>query len=70
MPTREQAKQVTQQVIEARQKLKGQLVIDYVPADYHDDYPKRCMGGWGTTGLNVAPDGQVLPCHARNPYRI
>lgn len=64
MPTRKQAQQVTAQVIEARKTLKGQLVIDYVPADYHDDYPKRCMGGWGTTGLNVAPDGQVLPCHA------
>ena len=22
------------------------------------------MGGWGSTGLNVAPDGRVLPCHA------
>ena len=64
MPTREQAQQVTKQVTEARKDLKGQLVIDDVPADYHDDYPKRCMGGWGTTGLNVAPDGQVLPCHA------
>ena len=64
MPTREQAQQVTKHVIEARKDLKGQLVIDYVPADYHDDYPKRCMGGWGTTGLNVAPNGQVLPCHA------
>ena len=40
------------------------MVIDYVPADYHSDYPKRCMGGWGTTGLNVTPDGTVLPCHA------
>ena len=40
------------------------LVIDYVPADYHSDYPKRCMGGWGSTGLNVTPDGKVLPCHA------
>ncbi|NVO56716.1 pyrroloquinoline quinone biosynthesis protein PqqE [Rhodobacteraceae bacterium B1Z28] len=64
MPTREQAQQVTQHVTEARKALKGTLVIDYVPADYHSDYPKRCMGGWGTTGLNVTPDGQVLPCHA------
>ena len=64
MPTREQAREATRIVLEARDRLKGQLVIDYVPADYHDDYPKRCMGGWGTTGLNVAPDGQVLPCHA------
>ncbi|WP_300035519.1 pyrroloquinoline quinone biosynthesis protein PqqE [uncultured Roseobacter sp.] len=64
MPTRAQAQEATQIVAEARKSLKGTLVIDYVPADYHDDYPKRCMGGWGTSGLNVAPDGQVLPCHA------
>ncbi|WP_170335264.1 pyrroloquinoline quinone biosynthesis protein PqqE [Ruegeria arenilitoris] len=64
MPTREQAQLVTQQVAKARNTLKGTLVIDYVPADYHEDYPKRCMGGWGSSGLNVTPDGQVLPCHA------
>lgn len=64
MPTRAQARQVTAIVAEARARLKGRLVIDYVPADYHEDYPKRCMGGWGSSGLNVAPDGMVLPCHA------
>ena len=51
-------------VKDARTRLKGTLVVDYVPADYHSDFPKRCMGGWGTTGLNVSPDGLVLPCHA------
>ena len=64
MPTRAQAREATRIVAEARAALKGTLVIDYVPADYHEDYPKRCMGGWGSSGLNVAPDGQVLPCHA------
>lgn len=64
MPTREQAEEASRVVTEARKRLKGVLVIDYVPADYHSDYPKRCMGGWGTTGLNVTPDGTVLPCHA------
>ncbi|WP_417605031.1 pyrroloquinoline quinone biosynthesis protein PqqE [Primorskyibacter flagellatus] len=64
MPTHAQAKEATRIVAEARAALKGTLVIDYVPADYHEDYPKRCMGGWGSSGLNVAPDGQVLPCHA------
>ncbi len=64
MPTREQAQEATRIVTEARKRLKGVLVVDYVPADYHSDYPKRCMGGWGSTGLNVAPDGVVLPCHA------
>lgn len=64
MPTRDQAREATRIVTEARARLKGTLVIDYVPADYHEDYPKRCMGGWGTTGLNISPDGVVLPCHA------
>ncbi|SFD83629.1 pyrroloquinoline quinone biosynthesis protein PqqE [Roseivivax sediminis] len=64
MPTMEQAREADRIVTEARARLKGTLVIDYVPADYHSDYPKRCMGGWGSTGLNVAPDGKVLPCHA------
>ncbi|SNR68990.1 pyrroloquinoline quinone biosynthesis protein PqqE [Puniceibacterium sediminis] len=64
MPTREQAREADTIVIEARARLRGKLVIDYVPADYHSDYPKRCMGGWGTTGLNVTPEGKVLPCHA------
>lgn len=64
MPTREQAAEVARLVTEARARLVGTLVIDYVPADYHSDYPKRCMGGWGSTGLNVTPDGTVLPCHA------
>ncbi|WP_146588753.1 pyrroloquinoline quinone biosynthesis protein PqqE [Puniceibacterium confluentis] len=64
MPTREQAREADAIVRDARLRLKGTLVIDYVPADYHSDYPKRCMGGWGTTGLNVTPEGKVLPCHA------
>lgn len=64
MPTKEQAEEASRVVAEARVTHKGRLVLDYVPADYHSDYPKRCMGGWGTTGLNVAPDGEVLPCHA------
>ncbi|MEM1276085.1 MAG: pyrroloquinoline quinone biosynthesis protein PqqE [Pseudomonadota bacterium] len=64
MPTRAQTREATRIVAEARTALKGQLVIDYVPADYHAEFPKACMGGWGTTGLNVTPDGRVLPCHA------
>jgi pyrroloquinoline quinone biosynthesis protein E len=24
---------------------------------------KRCVNGWGSTLLNVAPDGVALPCH-------
>jgi PqqA peptide cyclase len=64
MPTLDQARAASRVVKEARIALKGRLVIDYVPADYHAKYPKPCMGGWASTGLNVAPDGIVLPCHA------
>jgi pyrroloquinoline quinone biosynthesis protein E len=64
MPTRAQAARAREVVLAARERLKGVLVIDYVPADHHAQYPKACMGGWGSTGLNIAPDGTVLPCHA------
>lgn len=66
MPTREQAKRASRIVTEARERLKGVLVIDYVLADHHADYPKPCMGGWASTGLVVVPDGRVMPCHAAN----
>lgn len=64
MPTREQVEATTQLVADARERLEGKLVIDYVPADYYATYPKACMGGWGRIGINVDPTGLVLPCHA------
>ncbi len=64
LPSRAQAEAATRTVAAARERLKGVLVIDYVPADYHAEFPKACMGGWGSSGLNVDPTGLVLPCHA------
>ncbi len=32
--------------------------------DYFEDRPKKCMNGWGTTFLGIAPDGVALPCHS------
>ncbi|TCP80696.1 MULTISPECIES: pyrroloquinoline quinone biosynthesis protein PqqE [unclassified Rhizobium] len=64
MPTREQFLKTNAFVEEARKRLEGIIVIDYVGADHHATYPKACMGGWGRTGLNVTPSGRVLPCHA------
>ncbi len=63
-PTRAQVDEAKRVVARARTEWKGQLAIDFVPPDYHADYPKACMGGWGSTGLNITPDGTVLPCHA------
>jgi pyrroloquinoline quinone biosynthesis protein E len=64
MPTRAQLDRATEVVEAARERLKGRLVIDYVVPDYYARYPKPCMGGWGRLGLNVTPEGKVLPCHA------
>ena len=64
MPTREQFLKANAFVAEARKRLEGIIVIDYVGADHHASYPKACMGGWGRTGLNITPSGKVLPCHA------
>ncbi len=63
-PTRAQVERAKAVVRDAIHNTAGWLVIDFVPPDYYSDFPKACMSGWGTTGLNVTPDGTVLPCHA------
>jgi PqqA peptide cyclase len=64
MPTADQIDRADAIVAEARQRLHGRLVIDYVTPDYYAARPKACMGGWGRQFLNVTPSGRVLPCHA------
>lgn len=64
LPTRAQVVRAKDAVAAARRSYAGRMVIDFVPPDYYADYPKACMGGWGSTGINIAPDGTVLPCHA------
>jgi len=63
-PTADQVRAAKATVEAERERLKGQLVIDFVAPDWFSDYPKACMGGWGSTGLNINPAGDVLPCHA------
>ncbi|MEX0286046.1 MAG: pyrroloquinoline quinone biosynthesis protein PqqE [Paracoccaceae bacterium] len=63
-PSPEQVERAKAVVRAAEPRLKGRLVIDFVPPDYYSDFPKACMNGWGSTGLNVTPDGTVLPCHS------
>ncbi|MGH6877328.1 MAG: pyrroloquinoline quinone biosynthesis protein PqqE [Rhizomicrobium sp.] len=64
IPSREQLERATATVEEARARLEGAMVIDYVVPDYYARRPKACMGGWGRRFLNVTPAGKVLPCHA------
>jgi pyrroloquinoline quinone biosynthesis protein E len=64
MPTLDQVHEATARVEAARERLRGQIVIDYVLPDYYARQPKACMGGWGRQFLNITPSGEVLPCHA------
>lgn len=64
MPTPEQFERSNQIVAEARKRLEGVLVIDYVIPDHLATWPKPCMGGWGRVGMCITPAGKVLPCHA------
>lgn len=63
-PSRAQVETAKSVIRKAQDDLKGTLVIEFVPPDYYSDLPKACMNGWGSTGLNITPDGTVLPCHA------
>lgn len=64
LPTQSQVDQLKQEVAQARKTYHGQLGIDFVPPDYYSDFPKACMGGWGSTGMVISPTGRVMPCHA------
>jgi pyrroloquinoline quinone biosynthesis protein E len=64
MPTRRQMEECVALVESERQRLKGNLRIDFVPPDYYARFPKACMGGWGNGLLLIDPAGRALPCHA------
>ncbi|WP_174247343.1 pyrroloquinoline quinone biosynthesis protein PqqE [Acidisphaera sp. L21] len=64
LPMPDQIDRADAVVAEARQRLSGHLVIDYVTPDYYAARPKSCMGGWGRQFMNITPSGRVLPGHA------
>ena len=64
LPTWAQVERSINIVDAARQRLQGQLVIDFVIPDYYAKRPKSCMSGWGRRFANITPAGRVLPCHA------
>ncbi len=69
MPRRDQVLKAMEKIEVARERLKGELVIDAVVPDYYAQRPKPCMGGWARQSLNVTPTGRVLPCHAAETIR-
>lgn len=64
IPTREQFLETVKYVDEARERLKGILVFDFVVHDHYAIRPKPCMGGWARSLVTITPTGNVLPCHA------
>lgn len=64
LPTREQLQRSVDIVERARERLKGQVRIDFVTPDYYAKYPKPCMGGWGHQFILIDPAGRAMPCHA------
>jgi len=64
MPTREQLAAAWEVVQRERRRLGRRLEIVWVLPDYHEEFPKPCMGGWGNAYMTVTPAGEVWPCHA------
>ncbi|PSC02706.1 pyrroloquinoline quinone biosynthesis protein PqqE [Alsobacter soli] len=64
LPPRDAALRAIAAVEALKAELQDLIAVDHVLPDYHADYPKACMGGWGRRILNVTPAGKVLPCHA------
>ncbi len=64
MPTKAQLDDAWRVVQRERARLGTRLEIVWVLPDYHEQYPKPCMGGWARAYMTVTPAGEVWPCHA------
>ncbi|HEY0230316.1 MAG TPA: pyrroloquinoline quinone biosynthesis protein PqqE [Dokdonella sp.] len=63
LPTREQLTRAEAITNEWRARLGKKMKLFFVVPDYYESRPKKCMNGWGSVFLTIAPDGVALPCH-------
>jgi len=63
LPTAAQLRHAEEVTDAWRARLGNAMRLFFVAPDYHEGKPKRCVNGWGSTLLNIAPDGVALPCH-------
>ena len=63
LPTREQLRRAEEITDAWRARLGERMRIFFVAPDYHEGKVKKCVNGWGSTLLSIAPDGTALPCH-------
>jgi PqqA peptide cyclase len=64
MPSLAQLDAARAVVASARDRLRGRMELLFVLPDYHGDWPRTCMNGWGERYIVVTPDGRAMPCHA------
>ncbi len=69
LPDRAALERARQEATAARERLRGKMDVLFVLPDYHADFPRTCMAGWGQRYLVVAPDGTALPCQAAHTIR-
>ena len=63
LPTAAQLREAEAVTAAWRERLGDAMRIFFVAPDYHEGQAKKCVNGWGSMFLTVAPDGTALPCH-------
>lgn len=63
LPTRDQLKRAEEITDAWRARMGDRMRIFFVAPDYHEGKVKKCVNGWGSTLMSIAPDGTALPCH-------
>jgi PqqA peptide cyclase len=64
MPSWEQLRRAEDAVLRFRELVGPKVDVLWVLPDFYEELPKPCMGGWGSTAIVIAPNGDVLPCQA------
>ena len=63
LPTHAQLKIAEAMTDQWRARLGDAMRIFFVAPDYHEGKAKKCVNGWGSMFMTIAPDGAALPCH-------
>ncbi len=64
LPTLAQVRAAEAATERFRQRQETAMRVFFVAPDYHEDRPKKCSNGWGTTFLSINPYGDALPCQS------
>lgn len=62
LPGREQLRRAESVYERRKAELADRMELIWILPDYHEPFPKPCMGGWARIGLTIAADGRAYPC--------